>query len=89
MTTISFVAQLAIVSKQPPKLLLGWLHKTVQFLARALEVLLALCCTLHPSSNSTKKSQVGLNLVIWGEGGTQQILCTLSTVQKKCYQDMP
>jgi hypothetical protein len=37
-----------------------------QFLARDLEELLASCCTLHPSSNPTRKSQVGLNLVITG-----------------------
>jgi hypothetical protein len=32
-------------------------------------VLLALCCTLRPSSNPTRKSQVGLNLAIVGGGG--------------------
>jgi len=76
-----------LTDKWPPKFLLGWLPKTVQFLARALEVLLALCCTLYPSSNPTRKSQVVLNLVTLG--GTQQILCILSIGWEKCCQDKP
>jgi hypothetical protein len=44
-----------LTDKQPPKLLLGQLHKSDQFLAGS-HVVLALCCTLHPSSNPTRKS---------------------------------
>jgi len=73
--------------KRPPKLLLLQLHKTVQFLVAAFQVLLALCCTPCPSSSPTRKSQVGLHLVI--VGGTQQILCILSIGREKCCQDRP
>jgi hypothetical protein len=92
MTTVSFMAELTAVSnwliyyKWTPNLLLGWLCKTDQFRGGGLEVLLALCCAPHPSSNLTRKSLVGLNLAIVG-GGTQHILFVMSIGREKCCQD--
>jgi hypothetical protein len=54
-------------------LLLKQLRKTVQFLAEALEMLLALCSTLRPLSSPTKKGQVGLNLAIVGGFSTDTL----------------
>jgi hypothetical protein len=53
-------------------------------------VLLGLRLTPRPSINTTrKKSHVGLNLAIWGGGGTKQILCVLSMGREKRCQDRP
>jgi len=60
-----------VSGKVLPKLLLGGLFLTVQFLAGTLEVLLALCHRWHFLSNPTQKYQVGLNC----GGGSQWILC--------------
>jgi hypothetical protein len=69
MTTVSFMAPLTTVSnwqKSGHQSCSGKAAQTVQFLAGAPEVLLALCCTPPPSRNPTRKSQERLSLAIVG-----------------------
>jgi hypothetical protein len=69
-TTIIFMAYLTVMrnwlSSSHQSCWWGAFCKTVHFPAGALEVRLAVCHTLHPSSNPTRKSQVGLYQAVMG-----------------------